>query len=109
MTNQIGTAKQATKLFENTYSTALDGMREYNLKVLEIARANADTAFDYAQQIMGVQSPSEMIELSTAHFREQFEVLTAQTKELTALGQKVAATSREPLTSGIAKAFTKVA
>jgi phasin len=105
MTESIGTAKQATKQFENTYSTAVDGMREYSLKVLQIARTNADTAFDYAQQIMSVKSPSEMMELSTAHARKQIETLTAQTKELTTLGQKVAATSGEPLTSGIAKAF----
>jgi phasin len=105
MTDYIGTAKQATKQFENNYSTAVDGLREYSLKVLEIARINADTAFDYAQQIVSVKSPSEMMELSTTHVRKQFEALTAQTKELAALSQKVAATSGEPLTSGIAKAF----
>ena len=103
MTDHIGTAKQATKQFENTYSTAVEGMREYNLKVLEIARTNADTAFDYAQQIMSVKSPSEMMELSTAHARKQFEALTTQTKELATLGQKVAAASGEPLTSGSRK------
>jgi phasin len=103
MTEPIGTAKQATKQFENTYSTAVDGIREYSLKVLEIARTNADTAFDYAKQIVSVKSPSEMIELSTAHARKQIETLTAQTKELTTLGQKVAAASGEPLTSGSRK------
>ena len=109
MTETIGTAKQATKLFENTYATTADGMREYSLKVLEIARTNADTAFDYAQQIMSVKSRSELMELSTAHARKQIETLAAQTKELTTLGQKVAAASREPLASGMAKAFNKVA
>jgi hypothetical protein len=36
-----------------------------------------------------VKSPSEFIELSTAHARKQFEAMTAQTKELTELAQKV--------------------
>ncbi len=98
-----------SKLFDNTYSTAFEGMREYSVKVLEIARTNADIALKFAEQIVSAKSPSEMIELSTTHYRNQFEVLTAQTKELVSLGQKVAATSREPLTSGIAKAFAKVA
>jgi phasin len=98
-----------SKLFDNTYSTAFEGMREYSLKVFEIARTNADLALKFAEQIVSAKSPSEMIELSTTHYRNQFEALTAQTKELVSLGQKVAATSREPLTSGIAKAFTKVA
>jgi phasin len=109
MNDHTGAAKQATKLFENAYSTAADGMREYSLKVLEIARTNADTAFDYAQQIMSVKSPSEIVELSTTHARKQLETLTAQSKELAALSQKVAAASSEPLTSGMAKTFNKVA
>jgi hypothetical protein len=77
-----------SKLFDNTYSTAFDGMREYSLKVFEIARTNADTAFEFAEQIVSAKSPSEMIELSTTHYRNQFEVLTAQTKELVSLGQR---------------------
>jgi phasin len=105
MTEPIGT----NKLFENTYSTAVDGMREYSLKVLEIARTNADTAFDYAQKIMSVKSPSEIMELSSTHARKQLETLTAQSKELAALGQKVATASGEPLASGMAKTFQKVA
>ena len=109
MTDHTDAAKQATKQFENTYSTAVDGMRAYSLKVLEIARTNADTTFDYARQIMSVKSPSEMIELSTGHTRKQLESLTAQTHELATLGQKVAAASGEPLKSGTAKTFNKVA
>ena len=36
-----------------------------------------------------MKSPSEFIELSTAHARKQFEAMTAQAKELTGLAQKV--------------------
>jgi hypothetical protein len=36
-----------------------------------------------------MKSPSEFVELSTAHARKQFEAMTAQTKELTELAQKV--------------------
>ena len=36
-----------------------------------------------------MKSPSEFIEPSTAHARKQFEAMTAQTKELTELAQKV--------------------
>ena len=38
---------------------------------------------------MGVKSLSEFVELSSAHAREQFEAMTAQTKELTELAQRV--------------------
>jgi phasin len=101
--------EQATNLMENAYSTATKGIRDYNLKMLEIAQANADAAFDYARQLLDVKSPSEMIELCTAQGRKQFEVLTQQTKELATIGQKVATETVAPLTSGVTKAFNKVA
>jgi hypothetical protein len=46
-------------------------------------------AFDYAYNLLAMKSPSEFVELSTAHARKQFEAMTAQTKELTELAQKV--------------------
>jgi hypothetical protein len=49
-----------------------------------------------------VKSPSEFLEVSTEHARKRFEVLSEQTKELTALSQLE---TTEPLKSGAAKAF----
>jgi len=40
------------------------GATEYNLKIIEIARTNTNAAFEHAQQLLGVKSPSEFIELS---------------------------------------------
>ena len=37
-----------------------------------------------------MKSPTEFIELSSKHAHKQFEAMTAQTKELTELAQKVA-------------------
>ncbi len=82
-------AEEATDLLKSTYTTAAKGTADYNLKVMEIARTNANAASNYAYELLGVKSPSEFIELSTAHARKQFEAMTAQTKELTELAQKV--------------------
>jgi hypothetical protein len=49
------------------------------------------------------------MELSTEHARKQFEVLTEQTKELTALAQQVTLATTEPLKTGITKAFNHAA
>ena len=83
------TTVEATELLKETYTTAAKGATDYNLKVIEIARTNTNAAFDYAYELLAVKSPSEFIELSTAHARKQFEAMTAQTKELTELAQKV--------------------
>jgi hypothetical protein len=58
---------------------------------------------------MTVKSLSEMVELSTAHTRKQFEALTTQSKELAAIAQKVATDSAEPVKESFGKVFKKVA
>ena len=74
---------------QDAYTTAAKGATDYNLKVIEIARTNTNAAFDYAYEFLGVKSPSEFVELSSAHAHKQFEAMTAQTKELTELAQNV--------------------
>jgi len=95
----------ATDLIKGSYSTAVKGAQDYNNKLLEFAQTNTNTAFEFAKRLLDVKSPSEFIELSTERARKQFETLTEQTKELTALAQKVTLESTEPLKAGVTKAF----
>jgi phasin len=82
------TEKAANQL-KDTYTTAAKGATDYNLKVIEIARTNTNTAFDNACELLGVKSLSEFVELSTKHAHEQIEQMTAQTREIMELAQKV--------------------
>ena len=102
-------AEQNTQMLETVYSTASKGSTEYGLKVIEIARANTNAYFDFVGSLFGVKSPSELVELTTAHSRAQFETVSAQGKELAALAQKVATETAEPIKSGVEKALKKVA
>jgi phasin len=101
-------AEEATDVLETTYSTATKGASDYGLKVIEVARVNTNTAFDFAGEIMAAKTLSEVVELTSAHARKQFEALTQQSKELGALVQKVATDTAEPIKSGMNKAFSKV-
>jgi phasin len=102
-------AEEATDVLETTYSTASKGASDYGMKVIEAARVNTNAAFDYAGELLAAKTLSEVIELSSTHARKQFEALTAQSKELGALAQKVATDTAEPIKSGMNKAFAKVA
>jgi phasin len=102
-------AEEATDVLETTYSTASKGASDYGLKMIEAARVNTNAAFDYAGELLAAKTLSEFVELSSAHARKQFETMTAQTKELGALAQKVATETAEPIKSGMNKAFSKVA
>jgi phasin len=102
-------AEEATDVLEDTYATATKGVSDYGLKVIESARENTNAAFDFATQLMTVKSLAEVVEVSTAHSRKQFEALTAQSKELAAIAQKVATETAEPVRESFGKAFEKVA
>ena len=102
-------AEEASDVMEATYTTAAKGATNYGLKLIETFRANANANFDFARDLMTVKSFSEAIELSSAHTRQQFETLSAQTKELTTLAQKVTSETAEPAKSGFTKAFKQVA
>jgi phasin len=102
-------AEEATDVLEDTYATATKGVSDYGLKMIEAARENTNAAFDFATQLMTVKSLSEVVELSTAHTRKQFDAVTAQSKELVAIAQKVATDTAEPVKESFGKAFKKVA
>ena len=102
-------AEESTAVLEDTYATASRGVAAYNLKLIECTRANTNAAFDFANDFMTVKSLSEAVELSSAHMRKQFEAFTAQGKELTALAQKIATDTAEPIKTGVTTAFSKVA
>jgi phasin len=96
-------AAEASNLIQTSWATAAKGAMEYNTKVIEIARANANAAFDYTRDLTGVRSPSEFLEVTTEHARKRFDVFSEHTKELAALAQKVASEGAEPLKAGVTK------
>ncbi len=83
----------------DTYSTAAARTQDYNAKFIEFAQKNTKTAFEFAQQLTSVKSPSEFFELSANQTRKQFETLTEQARELSTLAQKIVSASVERVES----------
>ncbi len=100
-------SEEAADLLENTYEAAIKRATDYNRKLFAIARTNTRTAFDSIQELLGAKSPSELIELSTAQMRKQFELVSTQNKELCALAQQMATETASTLKTGVSKAFNK--
>lgn len=101
--------EEATEVLETSYVTATKGASEYGLKVIDATRTNTNAAFDYATSLMTAKSLSEVLEISSTHARRQFDTVSAQTKELSSLAQKVTTDAVEPLKTGFTSAFKKVA
>lgn len=94
----------AADLLEKTFSGVARGAVAFNLKAFDLARINTRSAFDYAQALLEVRSPSEFIELSTNHMRKQFEVASAQSRELLAVANEAAAQIKSEMSAASIKA-----
>src|SRR5215475_4419720 len=94
---------------EAVFNCASKGASAYSAKVMEYLKANTTSNLDFAQELLGMKSPSEVMELYTAHARKQFETFSTQAKELAELGQKVATETMEPIKTSAAKYYKPAA
>ena len=94
---------------EAVFTSASKGASAYSAKLMEFVKANTTAQLDFAQELFGVKSPSEALELWTSHTRKQFETLTAQAKELAELSQKVATETVEPIKASASKYYKPAA
>ncbi len=94
---------------EAVFTTASKGASEFSAKLMEMMKANSTATLDFAQELLGIKSPSEAIELWTSHAKKQFEAVTAQAKELAELTQRVATETVEPIKANASKLFKTAA
>jgi phasin len=97
-------ANEAAHAVQDSCSTALKGMQDYSGKVAEFTQANIKSYVEFIQKLAAVKSPSDFVQVSTNHTREQLERLAEQGKQLSALAQKVTLEAVEPLKTGFTKA-----
>jgi phasin len=101
------TAEKSVRAVEQSYLATVDNMRDYIIKMIDMAQANTETVFELARQLASAKAPSDFAEVWTALVRKQYEMLSEQAKELTALGQKMAGESAQPIERNIEQAFAK--
>ena len=94
---------------EAVFSTASKGASEYTAKLMEIMKSNTTATLDFAQELLGVKTPSEAMELWSSHAKSQFETFTANAKELAELAKKVATDTAEPIKASASKLFQPAA
>jgi phasin len=102
-------AETHNSTIEAVFTTATKGATDYSAKLLDMVKANTTAAFDFAQELVSAKSLPQAMELWSAHAKKQVETLTAQTKELAELTQKIATETAEPIKTGAAKMFKPAA
>src|ERR1700728_3850865 len=74
-------AETNNSTMEAVFANVNKGASEYSAKLMEIIKTNTSANLDFAQELVGVKTPSEAMELWTGHAKKQFETFTAWSKE----------------------------
>jgi len=99
----LETGAEAVRGVQEGLTSALENARDLNVRLIEMARANAHAGFDFAREVAEAKAPSDVVQACTTHATKQFDMLTKQASELTTLGQQFANTSSEPVLRRAAK------
>jgi phasin len=89
--------QESLSQMQRGFSTSLEGVRDFNLKMIELMRANADASFDLAQNLVTAKSPTEVFETWRSFAEQQGQTLQKQSQELTALTQTVTQETMQPV------------
>jgi phasin len=90
-------AEDTEKAFAEAFSFSADGLRDYHLKMIELARANSEAVFDLGRNLATARSPSDVMQLWTEFARRQIETLTEQTQQMVSLFQQAGLKASQPM------------
>ncbi len=87
------------------FDVASKGASDYSSKLLAFFQANTYAAFDLTQQLAGVKTLSQAVDVWGNHARKQIEAITSQSQELADLSRKVAMETVEPIKDNVSRIF----
>lgn len=99
-------AEDATDVLEGSMETTREGVREAQLKAVDMVKANTDAAFDLFRQLLTTTSVADAVQLQTAFARERFEALVDYSKDMQATITKVGTEASKPAKAIFDKALT---
>ncbi len=79
---------------------------DIQLKAMEIAQINMNSAFTFVRKAFSVRDPSELFSLGHSYLNDQMAVFTHQAKEMSELSMLLATETAKPVHEGLMKSFT---
>jgi phasin len=105
----MATAKETTRAAGEAYSAFTGNTLDFHRQWIAMVRENTNATLDFVHRVLDVKSPSEFVELSPEHARKRFETFAEQSRQLTAMAQKMTADLAAPMRVGMKNALDKAA
>jgi hypothetical protein len=83
--------------FERSFKAAGQAAVAVNQKLIDFARANVQSGFDFAMRLATASSPMQMMQLQVSYWDERMKVLASQAEELRVLSADLMAKTSEPI------------
>jgi phasin len=101
------TSEEIAEALRETYSDGAKSATDYGLKLIDFSNANTVLAIDFFTRFMRSKSMTDVLTLSATQAHKTFDTVSAQTKDLWELAQKLATETAEPIRKRTAKVFQK--
>ena len=102
-----GNAESATDKLEESVAAAHAGTKEFNMKVVDLFRAQTNAGFEHMQSLFSVKTVADAVKLQQDFAKAQVEALQAQSKELAEIAKKVATDVVEPVKATMVLPFKR--
>jgi phasin len=101
-------SEEMADAFRQTCSTNAKTATDYGVKIIDISNVNTTAALDFLANLVDAKSPSEIMNLSVAQVRKNFDAASTQSRELWDLAQKAATETTEPIKKGVTGVLQRV-
>lgn len=102
-----GKAETATNKLEASMQAAQAGTREFNAKVFDLFRAQANASLNHVQALFAVKDVAEAVKLQQSFVSAQMEDLKVQSQALADLAKKVTTEMVEPVKDSMVVSFKR--
>jgi len=83
--------------FERSFQAVGQGTIAVNRKLLDFARDNVSSGFDFAMSLASASSPAQIMQLQMDYWDQRLKALVSQAQELRALSADLVAKTSEPI------------
>lgn len=101
-------AEWAQKSLETAVDASRTATSELSLKTIAAMRSHANASFDQLEALAGAKTISEVLELQGRFFRERFEQMVAQSRDMQSAAGKAAEDIARPVKDGFEAALKEL-
>lgn len=96
----------AVESFERSFQAAGQGAMALNAKLIDMARTNVTSGFDFMTSLATAKHPADIARLQMSYWDERMRALLGQAHELRTLSAEIVAKANDPIRAHIKRSFT---